>query len=153
MFYRINVVPITIPPLRERKEDIPHLIDHFLKHFKEKFNRVELNISQPAYDTLLSYRYPGNVRELKHAIERAVVLSKDGLIDVKHLPDEISGIIDDKNPCITKNFSLEASVRCFEKQKIIKALNDSGGKKIEAAKRLGISRKVLWKKLKEYDIK
>ncbi|MDP3049445.1 MAG: sigma-54 dependent transcriptional regulator [Thermodesulfovibrionales bacterium] len=151
LFYRINVVPITIPPLRERKEDIPHLIDHFLKHFKEKFNKVELNISQPAYDALLSYSYPGNVRELKHAIERAVVLSKDGLIDVKHLPDEISGT-DAKIPCITEDLSLQESVRCFERQKIIKALNESGGKKIEAAKSLGISRKVLWKKLKEYSI-
>lgn len=151
LFYRINVVPITIPPLRERKEDTPHLIDHFLKHFKEKFNKADLNISQPAYDALLSYSYPGNVRELKHAIERAIVLSKDGLIDVKHLPDEISGI-DEKIPCITEDLSLDASVRCFEKQKIIKALNESEGKKIETAKRLGISRKVLWKKLKEYNI-
>jgi len=153
LFYRINVVPITIPPLRERKEDTPHLIDHFLKHFKDKFNKADLNISQPAYDALLSYSYPGNVRELKHAIERAVVLSKDGAveIEIRHLPDEISGI-DEKIPCITEDLSLEASVRCFEKQRIIKALNETGGRKIEAAKSLGISRKVLWKKLKEYSI-
>ena len=87
----------------------------------------------------------------KHAIERAVVLSKNGVIDIEHLPDEISGT-DAKIPCITEDLSLQESMRCFEKQKIIKALNESDGKKIETAKRLGISRKVLWKKLKEYNI-
>ncbi len=151
LFYRINVVPITMPALRERKEDVPYLIDHFLKHFKDKYNRVDLTISQSAYDTLLSYNYPGNVRELKHAIERAAILSKDGIIDIKHLPDEMSGV-SDKIPCITEDLSLEASIRCFERQKIIKALNESGGRKIDTANTLGISRKVLWKKLKEYGI-
>jgi DNA-binding NtrC family response regulator len=151
LFYRINVVPISLLPLRERKEDIPYLIDHFLKHYKEKFNKASLSLSQPAFDALISYNYPGNVRELKHAMEMAAVLSKNGTIEVKHLPDEISGSAE-KIPCITEDLSLEASVRCFEKQRIIKALNESGGRKIEAAKSLGISRKVLWKKLKEYCI-
>ncbi len=151
LFYRINVVPITIPPLRERKEDIPHLIDHFLEYFKEKFNKSYLNISPFAYDSLLAYGYPGNVRELKHAIEHAVVLSKDGAIDIGNLPDEISGVARG-TACFTRDLSLDESIRCFERQKIIKALNESGGKKIEAAKILGISRKVLWKKLKEYGI-
>lgn len=151
LFYRINVVPIQIPPLRERKEDIPCLIDHFLKHFKEKFNKTELTISQFSYDALLSYNYPGNVRELKHAIERAVVLSKDGTVEIRHLPDEISGNAD-RIPCITRELSLEASVRCFEKERIVKALHDSGKRKTEAARALGISRKVLWKKMKEYGI-
>ncbi|MCL4492989.1 MAG: sigma-54 dependent transcriptional regulator [Nitrospirae bacterium] len=151
LFYRINVVPITISPLRERKEDIQPLIAHFIQCFKEKFNKEGLALSQFAYDTLLNYNYPGNVRELKHAIERAVVLSKDGLIELKHLPDEISGAVNGIS-CIKDNLSLEASVRCLERQKIIKALNDAGGKKMEAAKTLGISRKVLWRKLKEYGI-
>lgn len=151
VFYRINVVPITLPPLRERREDIPPLIEHFLTHFKEKFSKREVALSQFAYDALLSYAYPGNVRELKHALERAVVLSKDGAIDLRHLPDEISGNAD-RIPCISDDLSLEASLKCFERQRIIKALNEVGGKKLEAAKKLGISRKVLWKKLKEYAI-
>lgn len=151
LYYRINVVPITLPSLRERKEDIPYFIEHFLKYFKEKYNKTDLSISQPAYNALLFYNYPGNVRELKHAVESAAILSKDGVIDISHLPEEISGIID-RIPCIPEDFSLEASIRYFEKQRIIKALNESKGKKIEAAKRLGISRKVLWKKLKEYAI-
>ncbi|MEW5746064.1 MAG: sigma-54 dependent transcriptional regulator [Nitrospirota bacterium] len=151
LFYRINIVPIALPPLRERKEDIPYLIDHFLKLFKERLNKTEVRLSQFAYDALLAYSYPGNVRELKHAIERAVVLSKDGVIDLRHLPDEISDDTD-RTPCITQDLTLEASLKCFERQRIIKALNESGGKKIEAAARLGISRKVLWKKMKEYGI-
>lgn len=151
LFYRINVVPIVIPPLREREEDIPYLIEHFLRYFREKYTKPGVKITSSAYATLMSYHYPGNVRELKHAIERAVVLSKNGVIDVEHLPDEISGAAA-KIPCITEDLSLQESMRCFEKQKIIKALNESEGKKIETAKRLGISRKVLWKKLKEYNI-
>ncbi len=150
LFYRINVVPIIVPLLRQRKEDIPYLIEHFLAHFTKKFKKSGMSISQSAYDTLLAYNYPGNVRELKHAVERAVVLSQ-GTIEVKHLPDEISGIAE-KIPCITADLTLEEGIRCFERQKIIKALEETGGKKIDAARTLGISRKVLWKKLKEHNL-
>lgn len=151
LFYRINVVPILLPPLRDRKEDIPHLVDHFLAHFREKYNKRGLKISQTAYDTILSYNYPGNVRELMHAVERGAVLAKDDTIQIKDLPDEMSGATD-KTPCFTGDLSLEASIKCFERQRIIKALNETGGKKTETAGRLGISRKVLWKKLKEFGI-
>jgi DNA-binding NtrC family response regulator len=148
LFYRINVVPIIVPHLRQRKEDIPYLIEHFLAYFTKKFKKSGMSISQPAYDTLLTYNYPGNVRELKHAVERAVALSK-GTIELKHLPDEMSGVAE-KIPCITADLTLEEGIRCFERQKILKALDETGGKKLEAARKLGISRKVLWKKLKEY---
>ena len=151
LFYRINVVPIGVPPLRDRKGDIPYLIDHFLTHFKSKYQRTALSLSQSAYDALLAYNYAGNVRELKHAIERAVVLAKDGAIDRTYLPDEIAGS-PETIPCSADDLSLDASIRCFEKRRLLNTLNESGGKKIEAAKRLGISRKVLWKKLKEYGI-
>jgi DNA-binding NtrC family response regulator len=151
LFYRINIVPVSLPPLRERKEDLPDLIDYFLSHFKDKYNRPELKVSHTAYDALLSYSYPGNVRELKHAIERAVILSKEGVIDIKYLPDEISGASNIAK-CINGDLSLDTSVRNVEIQRIIKALNESSGRKIDAANSLGISRKVLWKKLKEYGI-
>jgi DNA-binding NtrC family response regulator len=151
LFYRINVVPIILPPLRDRVEDIPYLLDHFLSHFKEKFNRKDLVLSQAASDALLSYAYPGNVRELKHAVERSVVLAKDGIIDLRNLPDEIAAAAE-KSPCISEDLSLDASLRCFERMKILKALRETNGRKIEAAASLGISRKVLWKKLKEYGI-
>jgi transcriptional regulator with GAF, ATPase, and Fis domain len=151
LFYRINVVPVVLPPLRQRKEDIPYIIDNFLNIFREKFNKPDVVISQSAYDVLLSYNYPGNVRELKHAIERGVVLSKDDVIEVSNLPDEIAGT-SPITPCIKGNLSLEQGIRCFERQKISLALAESSGKKMEAARTLGISRKVLWKKMKEYNL-
>ncbi len=154
LFYRINIVPIVLPPLRERREDIPYFIDHFLKFFGEKFRKGGITVSKNAYDALLSYVYPGNVRELKHAIERAVIFCKDGVIDPSHLPDEIGKSVETTTagPCLAGDLPLESSIRCFEKQRIMKALDETGGRKLEAARMLGISRKVLWKKLKEYGI-
>ncbi len=149
LYYRINVVPIILPPLRKRKEDIPFLVDHFLKYFTEKFDKKEVRLSQEAYNAILTYHWPGNVRELKHAIERGVVLSKNGIIGIEDLPEEISGC---NIPCISDEYTLEASLRCFEREMIIRALKETGGKKGEAANRLGISRKVLWKKMKDYGI-
>lgn len=151
LFYRINVVPIIIPPLRKRKEDIPYLVEHFLKYFCEKYAKPELRVAPSAYEALMSHNYPGNVRELKHTIERAVLLSKNGLIDLKNLPDEFLGP-KTENILPADNLSLQENVMSIEKQLIINALKESSGKKIEAARKLGISRKVLWKKLKEYSI-
>jgi len=151
LYYRINVVPINIPPLRERKEDIPHLIEYFLEYFKNKYSKHDLTISSSAYEALLSYNYPGNVRELKHAIERAVLLSKNGIINIENLPEEFSQK-DQLKERLSNNLSLREYLHHFEKRLIIDTLKETGGKKIEAAKRLGISRKVLWKKLKNYGI-
>lgn len=151
LFYRINIIPIILPPLRDRKEDMLLLINHFLESFKKKYNKPHIKISRFAYDSLLSYKYPGNVRELKNVIERAIVLSTDNNIELRHLPDEISSTAEG-SACLSKELSFDESIRCFEKQKIIQTLNETGGKKIIAAKRLGISRKVLWKKIKELNI-
>ena len=152
LFYRINIVPIIIPPLRERKEDIPYLIEHFIKYFGEKFSKPELKITPAAYERLMSYHYPGNVRELKHAVECAVLLSKNGLIEIKELPDEFSGIAAAEAVFPSDGMSLQTGVISLEKQMIFNALKETNSKKIEAAKNLGISRKVLWKNLKDYGI-
>ncbi len=153
LFYRINVVPIAIPPLRERKEDIPYLIEHFIKYFGETFAKSELRISASAYEALLSYSYPGNVRELKHAVERAVLLSKNRIIDMRDLPEEFSGASRVEGGSEAGGSTLQSTVTAMEKQMIFKALRESSGKRTMASKRLGISRKVLWKKMKEYDIR
>lgn len=151
LFYRINVVPIKIPPLRERPEDIPYFVDHFMHVFGKHFKKGPHIVTPQAYAALIAHKYPGNVRELKHALERAVIFSKNGVIDIPDLPEEISGI-----PCrgdvVDKRISLENSVRCFEKQRILQALADTGWQRQEAAALLGISRKVLWKKIRDYDI-
>ncbi|MBI5741352.1 MAG: sigma-54-dependent Fis family transcriptional regulator [Nitrospirae bacterium] len=150
LFYRINVVTITIPPLRERREDIPLLVERFLSYFSGKFSKPGMTISREAYDALLSYNYPGNVRELKHAVERAVVLSP-GVIEVKHLPDELSGVTG-KITRMPDDLTLDEGIKNFERQKIVKALEVTGGKKLDAARKLGIGRKALWKKLKLYNL-
>lgn len=153
LFYRINVIPIVIPPLRERKDDIPPLIDHFLKIFSEKYGKKNITMSSSAYEVLLRYDYPGNVRELKHVIERAVLLSKDGVIDIKHLPEEFYKVESFQKQCFSGNLSLKECLENFEKSIILRALQECGWKKSEAAKKLGISRKALWEKIKLYRIK
>lgn len=152
LFYRINVVPIEIPPLRERKEDIPLLIDYFIKQFSEKYDKPNIKISSSAYEALLSYNWPGNVRELKHTIERAVLLCKDGVINLNVLPEEICPVKSLQSNCLTNNLSLKECLEIFEKNLIIKTLKECNGKKTEAAKKLGISRKALWEKMKAYGI-
>lgn len=151
LFYRINVVPITIPPLKERREDIPVLIDYFLDFFCKKYNKQKIQISQSAYETLLSYDYPGNVRELKHAIERGVILSKNGILDLKNLPEEFYASSNLEINC-RDNLSLKECLENFEKRLIMKTLKECDGKKSEAARKLGISRKALWEKIKAYKI-
>ncbi len=151
LFYRINVVPIVLPPLRERKEDIPYIMEFFIKYFGEKFLKPELKITPSAYEALMAYRYPGNVRELKHAIERAVLLSKNGLIDLGDLPEEFSSGGRPEGSVIHEA-TLQSNVAGLEKQMIINALKEAKGRRIEASRILGISRKVLWKKMRDYDI-
>jgi transcriptional regulator with PAS, ATPase and Fis domain len=151
LFYRINVVPIVLPPLRERREDIPCLIEFFVRYFGKTFSKSELKMTPSAYDALISYHYPGNVRELKHAIERAVLLSKNGLVDLKDLPEEFSVVSMPVN-VVPGKATLESNIVALEKQMIIDALRETNGRKNEASKRLGISRKVLWRKIKEHDI-
>ncbi len=149
LYYRINVIPLYIPPLRERREDIPHLIKHFLEEFSRKFLRPLPHITPQANQILLDYDYPGNVRELKHAIERAVILSRNGLITEKDLPEEM--LSNSKKPVIIDS-SLRKNISSYEREFILSVLKKTGGKKVEAARLLGISRKSLWKKLKEYNI-
>lgn len=152
LYYRINVIPINIPPLRERKEDIPPLIEHFLEYFQKKYSKPDLKISPSAYEALLSYNYPGNVRELKHAIERAVLLSSTDTIEIKNLPEEFMPDLKLKDNCLSSKSSLQECLSSFEKRLIINTLKETGGRRIEAAKKLGISRKALWQKIKLYNI-
>lgn len=151
LFYRINVVPIHLPPLRERGEDIASLVEHFLRRYSLKYGKEGLGISTNAYERLLAYDYPGNVRELKNALERAVLLSAGKRIHVSHLPSEFRKPTEDF-PCFNHDMPLDEGVKCYERRRILQALEETGWKKVAAADNLGISRKVLWKKLKDLDI-
>jgi DNA-binding NtrC family response regulator len=147
LYYRINVVTITIPPLRERREDIPLLIDHFLRTFGEKNNKTIRGLSRDAREVLLRYDYPGNVRELENVIERAVVLSRDDVIDLGDLPLTISEAEGDM-----EEGSLAAAVETVERRMIREALAEAGGVQTRAAELLGISERVLRYKLKKYGL-
>jgi two-component system response regulator HydG len=153
LYYRLNVVSLEIPPLRERRDDIPLLAQHFLEMFATK-NRKEIKGFTPgAMDQLIRYDWPGNVRELMNAIERGVVLARAEYLDDKDLtimqnsspkPTETLPVFDEKG----NNMSLEQ----VEKTTILRTLENSSGNKSEAARRLGITRKTLHKKLKKYGV-
>jgi two-component system response regulator HydG len=136
LFYRLNVVPVSIPPLRERKEDLPSLAVHFLSFYGEK-NRKELKeISPKALDLLIRYDWPGNIRELENCIERAVIVARGQMITPADLPPQIQALSRGKE----------------EDQGIFKTLEDTGGNRSRAAEILGINRRTLQIKLKEYGI-
>ena len=151
LYYRINVLPIILPPLRERADDIPLLLHFFVAHFCRKQERQVLDIAPEAMELLSSYPYPGNVRELKHAVEMAVTFCSDRVITSSCLPGEIR----DSTPSPRGRGdagALESSRKETERQTIINVLRKTGGRKMAAAKALGISRETLWRKLKEYHI-
>jgi two-component system response regulator HydG len=151
LYYRLNVVTLNVPPLKERKEDIPLLAQHYLNMFAEKNRKQIKGFTPQAMDQLLNYDWPGNVRELMNAVERSVVLSRSEYLDEQDLPLVIKGALSDeeKSPsryAVPEDLPLED----VEKATILKTLESTDGNKSEAARRLGITRKTLHKKLKKY---
>ncbi len=147
LFYRLNALELTIPPLRERGEDLLLLVDHFLKRFK--VGDKSPTISGRALAALAEYPFPGNVRELEHAIEHAVVLAEGGEVDTAHLPPEIVG---EPNAAAGEKRirPLPEAMREFERAYLKRVVQQANGKRGEAAQMLGISRKNLWEKLRGY---
>lgn len=127
------------------------MISYFLQKYEQKYNKKDLIIPSHVYSCLLNYDYPGNVRELKNILERAVLLSTGACIKEDTLPEAILGVCRKTLPDM-EELPLEEGIKAYEKQRIIKTLIETDGKKIKAAERLGISRKVLWKKIKDLDI-
>lgn len=155
LFYRINVVPVTLPPLRERGGDVALLTERFLRRFCSLHER-QVTLSEQARQALLAYYYPGNVRELRNAMEHAVILCSGDTILLGHLPKRIRASAEAgpaQRPEELQPVHLAASVAQFERERILEALEQTGGRKIQAADLLGITRKQLWLKLKELDIK
>ena len=155
LYYRLNVVSIVIPPLRERKEDIPELINDFIEEFSEKNNKDKLQISPDAMKVLSDYHWKGNIRELKNTIERLVILSKDNMIESKDIPAEILSSMN-MSPFIgldiDNSFDLKKAVENFEKNIIIEALATVKGNKAQAAEMLNIKRSTLYYKLNLYGL-
>lgn len=153
LFYRLNVLDVRLPPLHERRGDLPLLVDAFLKRAVARGGTAPTGISPRAWAALSDYLFPGNVRELQHAIEHAVVLARGGEIDLEHLPRDIVGITEIKpgeHPTAIR--SLGAAAKEFEREHLLRALHSAHGKRGKAAEMLGISRKNLWEKLKAHNI-
>jgi DNA-binding NtrC family response regulator len=152
LFYRLNVVTIAVPPLRERKEDLSPLIDHFLRRFAVENGKEIQEISPEARDLLLRYDYPGNVRELENIIERAVVITRGPVITSQDLPFSRSSVHPHMSEVKTWR-SLKESVEDLECKMIQRALEETANHQTKAASLLGISERMLRYKLKKYEFK
>jgi two-component system response regulator HydG len=147
LFYRLNVIPINMPPLKNRRNDIPLLARHFLSRFTREQGKTLNSFSTEAMRLLLDYSWPGNVRELENTIEHAIVLAKEKQIEVKDLPPIIRHAAMNTNNIVPRRTILEN-----EKKLLQDVLEDCGWNKKAAAIRLGISRSTLYGKLKKYNI-
>lgn len=147
LYYRLNVVPIQLPPLRERTEDIEDLIYYFLKKSAGVSGGKVKSISDDAMDRLKRYSWPGNIRELENIIERAVVITPEDIISEDVLPPEIRNTAAGDG-----DVHLTEALDNKEKETLIKAIRANGGNKTKAALELGISRRSLHRKIQKYDI-
>ena len=150
LYYRLNVVPIVMPPLRERKEDIPLLIDHFVARYSLDNGVPIKSLANETIDRCMQYHWPGNIRELQNAIESAVILSDDESITVEHLPpmqsSRATGLEQDDLG------TLSATKDQAEKIVIQRALDEAGGNRTKAAKKLGVTVRTIQYKIKKYDL-
>jgi transcriptional regulator with PAS, ATPase and Fis domain len=147
LYYRLNVIPIHLPALRDRKEDIPLLVDHFVKAIGLRTEKQISGVSEETLEKLIAYRWPGNVRELINVLEYAFVVCHEELIALHHLP-----------PLVGQEQAIAPSKKDIEsgeeqRERLIKLLEDAGGNRQQAAKALGVSRVTLWKLLKRYNIR
>ena len=149
LFYRLDVVNIKMPPLRERQEDIPILVKKFLDHFAAENNREVMTITPEAMEILSRYQWPGNIRELRNCIERMVVLSRENHLGVNDIPRNIRDESGAANALIQVNGD---TIDDHEKALILKTLDECGGNRTLAAKKLGISRRTLYRRLDEYNM-
>ncbi len=152
LYYRLNVVPIEIPPLRQRKEDIPTFIEHFLFKSSSISKHPPKKISNEAMQRLIGYEWPGNIRELENIIERCVVVTARNLITLEDLPEDIVKCNVKNTDCLTKANTLDETVDHAEKNAIIKILQECEGNRTHASEKLGISRRSLHRKIIKYAI-
>ena len=150
LFYRLNVFTLHLPPLRERKEDIPLLVDYLLQNGPKK-----IIISSMALQMLLAFSWPGNIRELKNTIESASVITENGTIEAAHLPAKIAGAFDQypkTSAKISADIPLDERLKEIEKSLIIEALKKTGGVQVRATELLGINQRSLWHRIKKHGI-
>ncbi len=159
LYYRINVVSIFLPPLRDRSGDIPLLMEHFLRDLSKRFNREVQGFSRTARKALLAYHWPGNIRQLRNTIERMLVLDNDGVLDIDGLPPEIAVLVKDQLSDTESDTPSGADsligkpMNDVEKYYIQRALDLTDGNREEASRMLEIGERTLYRKIKEYDLR
>jgi PAS domain S-box-containing protein len=149
LYYRLNVIRIELPPLSERREDIPLLIEHFLRQFNLKKGKNITGVSEDVLDLLMRHDFPGNVRELENIIEHAYVLCRQSRISVEHLPPEFTKALERRHPRTKRG---ENKIRDAEARVIMDTLEKHGGNRSKAATELGMNRTTLWRKMKKHGI-
>ncbi len=150
LYYRLNVFPLVVPPLRERRTDIVLLADHFVSKYSNEHGKNIQRISTPAIDMLMAYHWPGNVRELENCIERAVILSTDGVIHSYHLPPSLQ--MDGELPSEGDGGRLKPMIEKIEREVIIEELKRSKGNMAKAARELGVSERIIGLRVEKYNI-
>jgi len=150
LYYRLNVVPITLPPLRQRPDDVPILVDHFLKDISASRHTDPRRVSPEVMRRFQQYRWPGNVRELRHTLESMMVLAEGEVLTENDLPDQIRAGAEHANG--SKELLTNLTMDQLEKRAIINALDQCGNNRTHAANRLGISVRTLQRKLRQYDL-
>jgi len=150
LYYRLNVVPIRLPPLRERSDDVPLLAERFLREFAAQHHREQKEVSRDAMRLLRLYAWPGNIRQLRNLMERLVITVKDSAIQPEHLPEEIQASKEDARTMVV---ALGSSLRDIERETIRRTLTEVTNHREKAAKLLGISLRTLQYKIKEYGIR
>ena len=151
LFYRINVVTVQLPPLRERRADIPALVEHFVERFNDENGKQIQGVSREAMDLLMRHDYPGNVREMQNVVERAVVMARGDLLTRADLPATVQSGAEEGAPSTAG--SLPEQVEALERAAIHRALDEAGGVQSHAAQSLGITERNLRYKLQKYDLK
>jgi DNA-binding NtrC family response regulator len=158
LFYRLNVVSLHVPALRDRPEDIARLIDYFLEIYRQRFNRPNLNVSAEARQQLQNYSWPGNVRELRNCLERAAAISSSDTIDVEQLPfvstsnnQAATAAGAGPSAAVSVPAATPMTLEELEREHILRVLNESDGNRERTAAILGISSRTLYRKLREYE--
>jgi len=145
LYYRLNVVAVALPPLGERRDDIPLLVEHFIEKYRHKTDKSIRALAPEAMEVLMEYSFPGNVRQLENIVEHAFVRCQGGVIEKRHLPSDLVGRPDD---LVARVLAEENPLQALERETVQRVLEQCGGKASLAARRLGISRVTLWRKLK-----
>jgi Nif-specific regulatory protein len=153
LFYRIQVFPIILPALKEKKEDIPLLATHFLEKLAKKTNQPVKRLTPPALDLLIRFNWPGNVRELENEIERALTLAgEDSEIKEGYLSEKITGPGEQVTAAHPDGMTLQEVTEQMERQMVARALSETGGNRSQAARNLGLTRQGLLNKIARYNI-